>query len=146
MSNDQIEAQVVDLDNLQEIWVTITRNKLRSFLTCIGVSWGIFMLIILIGIGYSFQGGIMKNVRGFASNSCFFWTDVTSEPYKGFRKGRFWSMNRKDVTLIREKAQSVEYISPVLFGNSGDKNVVRGRKSGSYGTRGIYPEIGRAHV
>ncbi|MFG5856815.1 ABC transporter permease [Dysgonomonas sp. Shenzhen-Wh21] len=129
-----------DLDNLQEIWVTITRNKLRSFLTCIGVSWGIFMLIILIGIGYSFQGGIMKNVSGFASNSCFFWTDVTSEPYKGFRKGRFWSMNRKDVTLIREKAQSVEYISPVLFGNSGDKNVVRGRKSGSYGTRGIYPD------
>lgn len=61
-----------DLDNLQEIWVTITRNKLRSFLTCIGVSWGIFMLIILIGIGYSFQGGIMKNVSGFASNSCFF--------------------------------------------------------------------------
>lgn len=138
-----------DIDNWQEIWATISRNKLRSFLTCIGVSWGIFMLIILIGIGYSFEGGIMKNVNGFASNSCFFWTDVTSEPYKGFRKGRFWSMNRKDVTLIREKAQSVEYISPVLFGDSGDKNVVREQKTGSYGTRGIYPDhfkIEQQHV
>jgi putative ABC transport system permease protein len=129
-----------DLDNWQEIWATITRNKLRSFLTGFGVFWGIFMLIILIGIGNGFQGGIMKNVNGFASNSCFFWTDVTSVPYKGFRKGRSWSMNRKDVTLIRQKAQSVEYISPVLFGNSGDKNVVRGQKSGSYGTRGVYPD------
>lgn len=138
-----------DLDNWQEIWATITRNKLRSFLTGFGVFWGIFMLIILIGIGNGFQGGIMKNVSGFASNSCFFWTDVTSEPYKGFRKGRFWSMNRKDITLIRQKAQSVEYISPVLFGNSGDKNVVRGQKSGSYGTRGIYPDhfkIEQQHV
>jgi putative ABC transport system permease protein len=129
-----------DLDNWQEIWVTITRNKLRSFLTGFGVFWGIFMLIILIGVGNGFQGGIMKGVDGFASNSCFFWTDVTSVPYKGFRKGRSWTMDRKDVTLIREKAQSVEYISPVLFGDSGDKNVVRGRKSGSYGTRGIYPD------
>lgn len=138
-----------DLDNWQEIWATITRNKLRSFLTGFGVFWGIFMLIILIGVGNGFQGGIMKNVNGFASNSCFFWTDVTSEPYKGFRKGRFWSMNRKDVTLIRQKAQSVEYISPVLFGNSGDKNVVRGPKSGSYGTRGVYPDhfkIEQQHV
>ena len=138
-----------DLDNWQEIWATITRNKLRSFLTGFGVFWGIFMLIILIGVGNGFQGGIMKSVNGFASNSCFFWTDVTSEPYKGFRKGRFWSMNRKDVTLIRQKAQSVEYISPVLFGSSGDKNVVRGPKSGSYGTRGVYPDhfnIEQQHV
>lgn len=128
-----------DLDNWQEIWVTITRNKLRSFLTGFGVFWGIFMLIILIGVGNAFEGGMMKNVSGFASNSCFFFTDRTSEAYKGYRKGRSWNMNNRDLVLIRQKSQSVEYLSPMLFGGGSDKNVVFGKKSGSYGTRGVYP-------
>lgn len=129
-----------DLDNWQEIWVTIARNKLRSFLTGFGVFWGIFMLILLIGAGNSLQGGIMSNFEGFASNSCFFWTGRTSEAYKGYRKGRMWSMNIKDIHLIRQKARSVEYISPVLFIGGGEKNAVRGRKSGTYDVRGIYPD------
>lgn len=138
-----------DLDNWQEIWVTITRNKLRSFLTGFGVFWGIFMLIILIGVGNAFEGGMLKNVGGFASNSCFFYTDLTSEPFKGYRKGRWWEMNNRDLVLIREKANSVDLISPVLFGGGGDKNAVRGQKSGSYGTRGVYPahfDIEQQHV
>ncbi len=138
-----------DLDNWQEIWATITRNKFRSILTGLGVSWGLFMLILLVGVGNSFEGGILKNVDGFASNSCFFFTDRTSEPYKGYRKGRLWNMRNKDLTIIRQKAQSVELISPVLFGNSGDKNVVNGQKSGSYGTRGVYPahfQIEQQHI
>jgi len=129
-----------DLDNWQEIWVTITRNKLRSFLTGFGVFWGLLMLILLIGMGNAFEGGMKQNIGGFASNSCFFWTEYTSEAYKGYRKGRSWDMNNRDLTLIRQKAQAVQYISPVLFGGGGDKNTVRGIKSGSYGTMGIYPE------
>lgn len=129
-----------DLDNWQEIWTTITRNKLRSFLTGFGVFWGIFMLILLIGAGNSLQGGISKNFDGFASNSCFFWTGRTSEAYKGYRKGRTWSMNVRDMDLIRRKATSVEYISPMLFIGGGEKNAVRGHKSGTYDVRGIYPE------
>lgn len=113
---------------------------MRSFLTGFGVFWGIFMLIILVGIGNSFKGGVMNQVEGFASNSCFFQTERTSEAYQGYRKGRQWNMNNRDLVLIREKASSVEHISPMLFGGGGDKNVVRGLKSGSYGYRGIYPE------
>ena len=112
-----------DLDNWQEIWSTITRNKLRSFLTGFGVFWGIFMLIILIGAGNSLQGGIYSNFEGFASNSCFFWTDRTSEAHKGFRKGRFWSMKVKDIQLIKERAASLEYISPMLFIGGSDKTL-----------------------
>lgn len=128
-----------DLDNWQEIWVTITRNKLRSFLTGFGVFWGIFMLIVLIGAGNAFEGGIMKMTDGFASNSCFFWSEKTSEPYKGYRKGRYWNINNRDVQLIKERAHTVAEVSPTLFGNSSDKNVVRGQKNGSYTVKGVYP-------
>lgn len=131
--------RIFDLDNLQEIWVTISRNKLRSALTGFGVFWGIFMLIFLIGMGNGFESGVLRTFSGVAPNSAFFWTDLTSEPYKGYRKGRSWRMNSRDLTLITEKARSVEDVSPMIFVGSADKNVVRGEKSGSYVLMGVYP-------
>lgn len=129
-----------DLDNWNEIWVTITRNKLRSILTGFGVFWGIFMLVILIGGGNSFMGGLSAKFEGFASNSTFYSSGVTSEPYKGYRKGRSWNINNRDLELIKDRATTIEYISPNLFYGGGDKNVVNGQKSGSYLSRGVYGE------
>lgn len=131
--------RIFDLDNWQEIWITISRNKLRSALTGFGVFWGIFMLVLLIGIGNGFEGGISKEFEGMASNASFFWTGRTSEAYEGHRKGRRWTMTVKDVELVRERAQSVAEISPMVFGEQTDKNTVRGSKSGGYSVVGIYP-------
>lgn len=130
-----------DLDKWQEIWNTITSNKVRSIMTGFGVFWGILMLVLLVGIGNAFEGGVMKSVKGFATNSCFFWTNTTSEPYKGFRKGRYWTMNNKDVETIRAQVQGVDYISPMLFGESSSKNVVWGRKSTGAEVTGVYPDF-----
>lgn len=131
---------MIDFDKWQEIWHTITANKMRSIMTGFGVFWGIFMLVILIGLGNALEGGIMKNVEGFASNSCFFFTNLTSEPYKGFKKGRSWNMNNRDIELIKKKSKALENISPMLFGASSAKNVVIGRKSTSAQIIGVYPE------
>ncbi|MDH6355596.1 putative ABC transport system permease protein [Dysgonomonas sp. PH5-45] len=128
------------LDKWQEILETLNRNKLRSFFTGFGVFWGIFMLIILLGLGSSFEGGALKSIDGFATNSCFFWTGRTSKPYKGFGTGRFWTMNNKDITQIKQKASALEYISPILFVNSFNKNVVNGQKTSTSDIRGVYPE------
>jgi putative ABC transport system permease protein len=124
----------------QEIWSTITKNRLRSILTGFGVFWGLLMLIILIGLGNSLEGGMRRQFAGFATNSCFFWTHQTSVAYHGFRKGRFWSMNMRDVEMIRQKADAAEYVSPMLFIDGSDKNVVRGQKSGNYSVVGVMPD------
>jgi len=126
-----------DIDKWKEIWATIARNKTRSLLTAFGVSWGLFMFILLVGFGNGFRQGIMDQFKGFASNSIFFYTDRTSEAYKGHRKGRFWSMNSKDLRIIREKATSVEHLAPMLFA---DGTSVRGNKKGSYSGCGVYPD------
>ncbi len=128
-----------DLDNWQEIWTTITRNKLRSLLTGFGIFWGIFMLVLLLGIGNGFRDGIQRILNGVAANTCVFLTDRTSEPYRGYRKGRAWEMNARDVELIRGKARWVEQVAPVLYGAYSDKNVVRGMKSGTYNIMGVLP-------
>ena len=135
-----------DLDRLQEIWVTITRNKVRSFLTGFGVFWGIFMLMIMLGSGQGFENGIMKQIDGFATNSCFIWSDLTSEPYKGFKKGRRWNMRNSDVVAARKNIPEIEIITPMIWGRRGSDNVARNDRTGTYTVRGLYPDYAKVET
>ncbi len=128
-----------DTDSFQEIWVTITRNKFRSIATGFGVFWGLFMLILLLSIGNKIKQSMMGEIGDIAMNSVFFQPNSTTEPYAGYRKGRSWQFNNRDLELIAQKAQSVDLISPILYAGGSDKNTVRGLKSGSYTGVGIYP-------
>ena len=129
-----------DLDRFQEIWVTITRNKFRSVLTGFGVFWGIFMLVIMLGAGKGLQGGMMQRIDGFATNSCFFFNDVTSEPYKGFKKGRYWSIKNQDISVIKQSVKELDAISPTLWGPRSTNNVVFEDKAGTFSVMGYYPD------
>ena len=131
--------KIFDYDRLNEIWLTITSNKSRSFMTAFGVFWGMFMLVLMVGAGTALKQGMMSQVDGFANNSCFFWTNRTTEPYKGFQKGRSWNMLNSDIEIIRQRVPEVQDISPMLFGSSGDKNVVKGENYGSFPVKGSYP-------
>jgi putative ABC transport system permease protein len=127
-----------DLDRLQEIWVTITRNKVRSFLTCFGVFWGIFMLMIMLGAGHGLERGMMKNIDGFATNSCFMGAGTTALPYKGFQKGRSWNIHNRDLDILLQTTPEIDCLSPMLFGGRSNNNVVFNDNSGSYNVRGLH--------
>lgn len=100
-----------DLDNFREIWETIKKNKLRTFLTGFSVSWGIFMLILLLGAGNGLRNGIMYNFRNMANNQVTVGTGWTSMPYKGFSKNRRILFNRKDIEELPKHFSNIEYIS-----------------------------------
>jgi putative ABC transport system permease protein len=104
-----------DVDTYREILDTLTRNKSRSFLTGFGVFWGVFMLVSLIGGGQGMKEMLNKNFEGFATNSAFVWSQQTSKAYKGFRKGRWWSMDLKDVERLRQRVPELDVIAPVVF-------------------------------
>lgn len=128
-----------DFDRFHEIWHTITRNKGRSILTGFGVFWGIFMLVVMLGAGRGLENGIMQGTDGFATNSCFFYSSATSEPYKGFRKGRYWNMRNRDIQAIKQTVAELGHISPMLWGSRTDNNVMYNDKAGSFSVRGLYP-------
>lgn len=130
-----------DIDRWQEIWITITHNKSRSVLTAFGVFWGMFMLVLMVGAGNALEKSIASQIDGFAVNSCFFWSQKTTKPYKGFQKGRTWQIKNSDIVVIRQRVPELQYLSPMLFGgNSSDQNnVARGEYSGSFELNGCYP-------
>ena len=130
-----------DFDGIHEIWQTITRNKTRSLLTAFGVFWGIFLLVVLTSTGNGFENGLMMQVEGVTPNTGFFFTGETSEPYKGYQKGRSWSMQLADLEAIREAFPCIKAISPeASVWSSEDKNVVYGSRSGSFTVKGVMPE------
>jgi len=126
-----------DLDRFQEIWQTITRNKVRSFLTGFGVFWGIFMLVIMMGAGHGLERGMLKGIDGFATNSCFMGSAQTSLPYKGFQKGRNWNIHNRDLDILLKSIPEIEVLSPILWGGRSTNNVVFENNSGSYNVRGL---------
>lgn len=128
-----------DRDRWIEIWVTITRNKTRSLLTCFGVFWGILMLVILLGAGTGLNNAVLGETEGVATNSLFFYSDQTGKPFKGFNKGRRWDLRNRDVATIRREVEGIDEIAPMIFGSGGDKNVVYGQSSGSFRVKGITP-------
>lgn len=130
---------IFDRDRWIEIWVTITRNKTRSLLTCFGVFWGILMLVILLGAGAGLKNAVLGETEGVATNSVFFFSDRTSMPYKGFNKGRSWNIRNRDIEAIRRDVEGVDQVAPMIFGASGDKNVVFGVNSGTYQVKGVTP-------
>ena len=105
----------VDLDSYREILDTLTRNKSRSFLTGFGVFWGVFMLIALIGGGQGLKEILERNFEGFATNTVMIWSQQTTKPYKGFRKGRWWTMDEKDINRLRQRVPELDVVAPILF-------------------------------
>ncbi|MEI6556264.1 MAG: ABC transporter permease [Paludibacter sp.] len=132
-----------DINRWQEIWFTITHNKSRSFLTAFGVFWGMFMLVVMVGAGVALQRGMSANIEGFATNSCFFWTESTTEPYKGFKKGRNWNIVNEDLPIIIRKIPEIQYMAPVLFGGQSANNTSRKDKSGTFSIKGNYPSYNK---
>jgi putative ABC transport system permease protein len=128
-----------DPDRWQEIWITITHNKSRSVMTAFGVFWGMFMLVVMVGSGVALERGISSEIEGFATNSCFIWSEPTSVPYKGLKKGRYWNMYNEDIILLRQNIPEIQHIAPILFGGGQDNNVMRNDKSGTYSLKGNYP-------
>jgi putative ABC transport system permease protein len=109
-----------DLENWAEIFSTIKKNKLRTFLTGFSISWGIFMFCILLSSGNGLRNGMLSSFGSRSMNSLEFWGRRTSIPYQGFPEGRNIALDDKDLELIRAQVPEAGYISGSI---SADVNI-----------------------
>lgn len=87
-------------DLLTEIWESVRRNKLRTSLTGFSVAWGIFMIIVLLGAGNGLMNSFNQDSEGFATNTMEIYPNVTSQPYKGYKTGRYMTLTEQDMTFL----------------------------------------------
>ena len=81
-----------------EISSNLRNNKLRTALTGFAVSWGIFLLIALLGAGNGLMNSFMGNMADFISQSISVEGWRTSKPYAGYQEGRIIDLDETDVT------------------------------------------------
>ena len=104
-----------ELDKWQEIYSTIRKNKLRTFLTGFAVAWGIFMLIILLGSGKGLENGVTDQFRGGANNGIWISSGMTSLEYKGLQAGRLIRFTNEDYDLLKASVRDHEFMSSRMF-------------------------------
>ena len=129
-------------DTWQEIYYSLKNNKLRTFLTMIGVGWGMFLYVVLLGAAKGMENGFDKLFSGFATNSIFLWAQNTAIPFDGFPKGRQMELHLSDIPYLEKKIPEIDYISPQNargnFGTPGEQ-MARNGKSATYTLTGDYP-------
>ncbi|MDG2194754.1 MAG: ABC transporter permease [Polaribacter sp.] len=128
-----------DSDTWQEIYGSIRKNKGRTIITIIGVLWGIFLLVVLLGAARGMENGFNKLFGSFATNSVFVWTQSTDTPFKGFQKGRRFELTFNDIDVLkREYTDEIKLLAPR---NQTNNLLIKDFKSGSFRVSGDYPVL-----
>ncbi len=130
-----------DFDRWQEIFQSILKHKLRSFLTALGVFWGVFMLVLLMGAGKGLENGVYSSIGDLATNSLYVWTNQTTLPYNGLQPGRRVRLQYDHLlSLKRQYANKIQYMAPRLMVPV-EGEITYKDKSGSFDVRGEVPDI-----
>lgn len=132
-----------DTDKWQEIFSTIRKNKLRTFLTGFSVAWGIFMLMILLGSGTGLQNGVNKQFESSATNTIWVWSGQTSMPYKGMKPGRNIQLVNEDYDAVKKSIKGIDKSSS-RYNMWGSNTLSYKKQFGSFNVRNVYPDY--AHI
>ncbi len=123
-------------DTWQEVYDSMSKNKLRTGITMVGVWWGILLLITLLGAARGMENSFNRLFGDFATNSVFVWGQSTSKPFKGFQEGKRVKLKSSHAKKIEENVEGIEFVVPR---NRNQAFVVRNFLSGSFSINGDYP-------
>lgn len=127
-------------DIWQEIYGTIKRNKLRTFLTGFAVAWGIFMLIVLLGAGNGLIHAFEQSSSERALNSIKIFPGWTTKSYEGLKEGRRVKLDNKDLDITKEQFQeNVIEVGATLYQNSTNLNF--GKEYVNLRLTGVFPNF-----
>ncbi len=121
----------------QEIFSTMKKNKMRSFLTGFAVAWGIFMLMVLLGSGNGLSNGVASNFNGNAKNTMWIWTRKTTLPYAGLSSGRSFNYKMQDYYDLKA-LPGVDLISGRY--RLGSRTFAYGNEYANYSIQSCHPD------
>lgn len=125
------------MNRLTEILQVFARNRLRTALTALAVSWGILMLVVLMGAGKGLENAVHWQFRDDATNSIWVRRGRTSLPYQGLRPGRALRFTNADHERIAG-INGVEHITSRYY-LWGGFTIRYGDRHGSFDVRACHP-------
>lgn len=125
------------MNTLQEILAGLKHNKLRTVLTGLSVSWGIFILIVLLGAGNGLKNGVTSNFSSRATNTVQMWAGESSLPFQGLKKGRSLDFSEKEINAVDDNLEESSSQTGIIEKNS---TVSYHNEYGSYQVIGCNPE------
>lgn len=130
---------MISIDTFQEIWATVRKNKMRTFLTAFSVAWGIFLLVFLIGTGTGFKNGVIWEFRDDAANTLFINPGTTSLAHDGMSSGRNIRFTDEDYKAIKAQIPKVRNLTARYF-VPGNKVVTYQKEKASFSVRAVHPD------
>jgi putative ABC transport system permease protein len=128
------------IEIIREAWVALKRNLTRTFLTMLGIVWGIATVTLLIAYGTSFRKILVGGFDAFGKEVVICWPQQTSEQPGGQRAGKKVVLEKADIEMIKETAPLVKYACletvrrpSIAYGD---------RMVGTDPVRGVCPEYG----
>src|SRR6516165_11335316 len=120
-------------DILREAWGSLKRQPTRSFLTMLGIVWGITAVTLLIAYGNSFREILVHAFQAFGKGAVICWPQTTGEQAGGERAGKHVVFEAEDVELIRAQAtlvkraclETVRWL-PIAYGERLANTAIRG--------------------
>jgi len=127
-----------DIDKWAEIYITIRKNMLRTFLTAFSVAWGIFMLIILLGAGKGLQNGFANNFNDDAVNSIWVSSGQTSIPYEGLQSGKYIHFTNDDYDALNGSIEEADHMTSRF--NRYNQVATYKSESSTFSIRAVHPD------
>lgn len=131
------------MNTLEEILAALKHNKLRTAMTGLSVSWGIFILIILLGAGNGLKNGVTSNFGNRATNTVQMWPGQTSLPYKGLKTNRELDFTEKELIAINDRVPESDEETGIIEKTS---IITFGTEYGSYRVKGVHPSYEKIYA
>ena len=127
-------------DLIREIYQTLRNNKLRTFLTGFAVAWGIFMLIILLGMARGVVNGFENSRGSKGTNNVNVFNGRTSKAYAGYKEGRYIQLKNSDTQTVKDDVKNhVDVATAFVQGSNSVISTQHDYISASYS--GVYPNF-----
>ncbi|MDE6267966.1 MAG: ABC transporter permease [Muribaculaceae bacterium] len=121
------------LDLFREIVQALSNNKTRTALTGLSVAWGIFMLIVLLGMANGVTSNFRREVQSGGDEKITIFSGRTSEGWQGYKEGRFIQLEDDDrAILASQNGNIVKDVHPTIYGRAKRISTPMDYTSGSY--------------
>lgn len=121
-------------DVLGQAYSALKHNRRRSFLTMLGMAWGIATVVLLLAYGSGFERGLMVAFSTFGSDMIMVFPGRTSVQAGGSKAGTQVRLTQDDIDAIVTDVPLIKRISPMADKQS---TISYGSRVGTFQTSGV---------